>query len=138
MLIRIFRKFLPKSRFSISLNKIFWPKVFLKMLTKINICFNYDQNRHFGKCWPKSRIFDNFDQNKAFSIILMIFDIFRHNFHQNPYFCQFWPKSRFLEICDQNRHISKFWPKSTFFGNFDLNQDLGKILTQIKISEDID
>ena len=43
-----------------------------------------------------------------------------------------------MDIIHQNRHICKFWPKPTFVGNFDQNQDLGKILTQIDFTEDID
>ena len=34
--------------------------------------------------------------------------------------------------------FGNIWPKSTFFGNFDRNEDLGKILTQIDFTEDID
>ena len=33
--------------------------------------------------------------------------------------------------------FGNFLPKSTFFGNFDPNEDLGKILTQIDFTEDI-
>ena len=34
--------------------------------------------------------------------------------------------------------FGNIWPKSTFWGNFDPNEDLGKILTQIGFTEDID
>ena len=34
--------------------------------------------------------------------------------------------------------LGNFWLKSIFFGNFDPNEDLGKILTPIDFTEDID
>ena len=43
-------------------------------------------------------------------------------------FRNFWPKSAYLQILT----------KLTFLGNFDQNQDLGKILTQIDFTNDID
>ena len=68
----IFRKFVLKS-------------TYLQILTKMNIVFNFDQIRHFGKFKLKSIIFDNFYQNQVFSTILTKFKIFR----------QFSPKSIF-------------------------------------------
>ena len=67
------KRFPPKLRFS-----------FLKISTQIEI---------FRKFWPKSRFFENFDQNRDFSKNSTIIQIFR----------KFRPKQRFLENSGQHR-----------------------------------
>ena len=134
---RYFGKFWPKSRISDNFKQ---NRDFSKILTKIEVVVNFDPNRDFLRFWLKSYLqtkidtFLNFDQNREFSTSLIKIEIFR----------QIWPNLRFLENGHQNRYFQKCWPKSgllpksTFFGNFDPNEDLGKILTQIDFTEDID
>ena len=87
--IGIFRKFVLKS-------------TYLQILTKMNIFFNFDQIRHFGKFKLKSIIFDNFYQNQVF------FD----NFDQISDFSTIFTKI----------NISK----PTFLDNFDKIEIFGK------------
>ena len=155
-----FYKFWPKSRFSKFLTKFDNLKILAKIkiedksrirriLTKIEIFKNFDQNWDFPKILTKIHIFGNYDQNRDFSKILTKIKIFwklrpmpRFSTEINI-FRKFWPKSTFSKILtqiknfinfDQNQDFRKFWQNRDNL-QFLTKFDNLKILAKIKIED---
>ena len=85
----------------------------MKILTKIEIFDNFDENRNFFGNLNKNEIltkiesFHRFDQNRKF-----------RNFQKNRNISNIWPKWKFFEIFEKIEIFCKFWPKSKFLENF--------------------
>ena len=130
-------------------NKI---EIFLYILTKIEICRKFDQNRNFSKICPTSKFFEIFDKIETFRKFwpkskffenltqIALFWNFRRskffkNFDQNRNFSKIWPKSIFFEIFEKWKICAKGWPKSKIFEkNFDFVQNFRKISILVKFS----
>ena len=115
-----------KSRFPTILPKIEIPR---KFWPKSRFFENFDQNRDFPKLWHKTRFCENLHQYRTFrklSKLVPKIEIFR----------KYWAISRFSEFFFyQNRGFPKISTKMEIFENFDQNRYFQNNLTRIKFSK---
>ena len=111
----------------------------MQFCPKIDILVSFDQNREFSTILTIIEIFftkiDILDchQNLEFSTILVFFDKFYQIWDlsticYNRYFRKFWPKSRFLDTFF-------FFTKIYIFANFDPSRHFSEILTNRRFGE---
>ena len=123
-----FRKFWLKSRLpgNFDQNRDFWKfwlkSLFSNILTKIEICENFDQNWEFSKVLTIIEIFRKFRAKSRFLKILSITEILK-NFDQNRNYSKILTKIGIsLKILIKIQTLRKFQPKLIFW----------KILTKIE------
>ena len=95
----------------------------MKISTKINMFLSYDQNRHFGEFWQKSRFMQYV---RKFKLKINIYD-------QIADFQQISPQAIFSKILMKIEIFRKFLTKIEIFANFDPGRHFLKILTIINI-----
>ena len=100
-------------------------QIFRKFWQKLNFFFENVTNIEVSsKIWPKSKFFENYDQNRKFSKILTKTKFFKILTKIAIFFENLTKIENFRNI-RKKRNFSKIWLKSTFFDifpNFDQNR----------------